>query len=36
MEVLYLYSKESKIKDILKQHPEAEQVFKKYGIRCFG
>jgi hypothetical protein len=31
-----LYSKESVIKDVLKEHPEAEEVFKKYGIKCFG
>jgi hypothetical protein len=31
-----LYSKESIIKDILKQHPEAEEVFRRFGIRCFG
>ena len=31
-----MYSKESKIKDILKQHPEAEAIFKRFGIKCFG
>ena len=31
-----MYVKETIIKDILKQHPEAEEIFKRYGIRCFG
>lgn len=31
-----LYGKESIIKDVLREHPEAEEVFRKFGIKCFG
>ncbi|MBA1333670.1 MAG: hypothetical protein HPY66_0063 [Firmicutes bacterium] len=31
-----MYNKDTIIKDVLKEHPEAEEVFKKNGIACFG
>jgi hypothetical protein len=36
LEVLRLYSKDDIIKDVLKKHPEAEKIFARFGIRCFG
>jgi hypothetical protein len=31
-----MITKDTMIKDILADHPEAETVFNQYGIRCFG
>jgi hypothetical protein len=31
-----MITKDTMIKDILADHPEAETVFNQHGIRCFG
>lgn len=31
-----MIKKDEKIKDLIKNHPEATQVFLNYGLRCSG
>ena len=31
-----MYTLHKTVKEIIDRHPEAEKIFKKYGIKCFG
>lgn len=35
-EVISMINQDWIIVDVLSKYPEAEKVFKEYGIRCFG